>query len=98
VSRKRGWSSGIPFAKLMFMKWVYYLQSTTNPEQTYVGITSDLDKRLRDHNWGRSPKTREYRPWKIIVAFEIHDDSKAREFDKYLKSGPGRAFLNRHFK
>ena len=80
------------------MKWVYYLQSTKDSKQSYVGITSDLDERLQDHNWGRSRHSRKYRPWNIIVAFQIHDDEKAREFEMYLKNGSGRAFLNRHFK
>ena len=79
------------------MKWVYYLQSSKNPDETYVGITSDLDERLQDHNWGKSRHTRKNRPWEVIVALQIHDDNKARTFEKYLKSGSGRAFLNRHF-
>jgi putative endonuclease len=80
------------------MKWVYFLQSTKDPNQTYVGITSDLDERLQDHNWGRSRHTRKYRPWNIVVVFQIHDDEKARKFEMYLKNGSGRAFLNRHFR
>ena len=32
------------------MKYVYLLQSVTHPEQRYVGLTSDLEKRLSAHN------------------------------------------------
>jgi putative endonuclease len=80
------------------MKWVYWLQSLKDPEQSYVGITSDLDTRLQDHDWGRSRHTRKFRPWKLIVAFRIPDKEKAGEFEKYLKTGSGRSFLNRHFR
>ncbi|HDL52896.1 MAG TPA: GIY-YIG nuclease family protein [Proteobacteria bacterium] len=80
------------------MKWVYFLQSEKDPKQTYVGITSDLDERVQDHNWGKSRHTRKYRQWNIVVAFQIHDDEKARKFEKYLKNGSGRSFLSRHFK
>jgi predicted GIY-YIG superfamily endonuclease len=91
-------TAGKPIATHFVMKWVYFLQSVKNPDQNYVGITSELNERLQDHNWGRSRHSRKYRPWKIIVALQIHDDSKAKDFEKYLKSGSGRAFVNRHFK
>ncbi|NIO09009.1 MAG: GIY-YIG nuclease family protein [Deltaproteobacteria bacterium] len=79
------------------MKWVYYLQSVNHPHQTYIGLTSDLEKRLRDHNHGCSHHTRKYRPWKIVVAMKFADDEKAIAFERYLKSGSGRAFAKRRF-
>ncbi len=51
-----------------------------------------------DHNWGRSKHTAKFKPWKIIVAIQFNDDQKALKFERYLKSGSGQAFLNRHFK
>ena len=39
------------------MKYVYLLQSISHPEQRYVGLTSDFDKRLAAHNTGQSPHT-----------------------------------------
>ncbi|WP_442899801.1 GIY-YIG nuclease family protein [Geomonas sp. RF6] len=49
------------------MKYVYLLQSISNPSQRYVGLTSDLKNRLAAHNAGQSPHTSKYRPWKIIT-------------------------------
>jgi putative endonuclease len=49
------------------MKYVYLLQSIPHPEQRYVGLTSDPEKRLSAHNSGQSPHTSKFRPWKLIT-------------------------------
>jgi len=77
------------------MKHVYLIQSISFPEQRYVGSTSDLDKRLAAHNAGQSPHTAKFRPWKLITSLAFTDDDKAILFEKYLKSGSGRAFANK---
>src|SRR5580700_11057473 len=53
------------------MRYVYLLQSEAFAGQRYIGITSDLRKRLAEHNGGRSPHTSKYSPWKLVtyVAF-----------------------------
>ena len=79
------------------MKYVYLLQSIPHPQQHYVGLTSDVDKRLAAHNAGQSTHTAQYRPWKIITYHAFVDEAKAAAFEKYLKSGSGRAFGQKHF-
>ena len=77
------------------MKFVYLIQSITFPKQRYIGITENIDQRLSAHNEGRSPHTSRYKPWKLIFYACFSDDSKAAAFEKYLKSGSGRAFANK---
>lgn len=77
------------------MKYVYLLQSISHPEQRYVGLTSDPEKRLVAHNAGQSPHTAKYRPWKLITCLGFTDGGKSVAFEKYLKSGSGRAFANK---
>jgi len=77
------------------MKHVYLLQSISHPEQRYIGSTSDLEKRLASHNAGQSPHTAKFRPWKLITSLSFTDDDKAILFEKYLKSGSGRAFAGK---
>jgi predicted GIY-YIG superfamily endonuclease len=77
------------------MKYVYLLQSIPNPEQRYVGLTSDPEKRLSAHNAGQSTHTAKFRPWKLITCLAFADDDKAADFEIYLKSGSGRAFANK---
>jgi putative endonuclease len=79
------------------MKTVYILQSTNNPDRHYTGITDDVNQRLLDHNDGKCPHTSKYTPWKLILNMSFDDEGKARAFERYLKSGSGRAFAKRHF-
>jgi len=77
--------------------YVYILRSINFPNQTYVGFTSDLKKRLKKHNEGGSPHTSKYKPWKVETAISFTDKKKALKFEKYLKSHSGRAFTSKHF-
>jgi putative endonuclease len=77
--------------------WVYVLESVSNPQRHYAGVTSDPDERLAWHNADASKHTSKYGPWRLLVAIRFNDESRAREFELYLKSGSGRAFAKRHF-
>ena len=79
------------------MFYVYLIQSINYPEQRYVGHTSDLKKRINDHNSGFSFHTNKYKPWKIKNCFAFDDEQKAEKFESYLKSKSGREFIKRHF-
>jgi predicted GIY-YIG superfamily endonuclease len=74
---------------------VYIIRSDADPAHHYVGITSDVDRRLAWHNDGPCGWTVSHRPWSIVVSIEFPDEQKARRFEKYLKSGSGRAFAKR---
>ena len=69
------------------MKYIYFLKSLSQPDQRYIGCTSDLRARLEQHNPGRVRHTAKYRPWGIHVAIRFKDDQRAEEFERYLKSG-----------
>lgn len=79
------------------MKHVYLLQSVSRPAERYVGCTTDLSRRLAEHNAGSSPHTAKFRPWSVKVAVLFEDHQKAEAFERYLKHGSGHAFTNRHF-
>ena len=78
-------------------RFVYILRSDVDPDRHYVGITSDVDGRLEWHNGGPSGHTVEHRPWSVVVSIEFPTEKQAVRFEKYLKSGSGRAFAKRHF-
>jgi putative endonuclease len=88
---RRSFSEGGPI-----MKYVYLLRSLAFPEQRYIGLTSSLKSRLRAHNAGQSIHTAKYKPWQLVAYFAFKDEGKAASFEKYLKSGSGRAFANSH--
>ena len=72
--------------------FVYIIASQGHPEQYYVGMTNDVASRLNDHNSGKSAHTAKYKPWRLVFHCWFDDAAKASEFEKYLKSGSGRAF------
>ena len=77
---------------------VYVLRSDRDPARHYVGLTADVRSRLADHNSGESAHTAKYRPWRLAVSIEFETQAQAADFERYLKSGSGRAFAKRHFK
>jgi putative endonuclease len=78
------------------MKYVYILQSVDMGDRCYVGVTDDLRARLSRHNAGEVAHTAKYRPWALKTYIAFSDETKAFAFEKYLKSGSGRAFAKRH--
>lgn len=74
------------------MKYVYILQSEQDAEHFYTGITGDLKARLSKHNSGSVTHTAKYQPWRIKTYVAFTDEARALAFEKYLKSGSGRAF------
>ena len=79
------------------VRFVYVMVSTVDPRRHYVGLTSNVAGRLAVHNSGGSEYTARHRPWRLIVAVEFATQRSAVAFEKYLKTGSGRAFAKRHF-
>jgi predicted GIY-YIG superfamily endonuclease len=77
--------------------YVYILISDSDHARHYTGITIDLQGRLAEHNRGSCLHTAKFRPWQIETAVAFRSEEKARTFERYLKSGSGRAFAQRHF-
>jgi putative endonuclease len=77
------------------MKYVYVLESMDS-EHFYVGITDDLRARLAKHNAGEVPHTSKFRPWKLKSYVAFSNKERAFAFERYLKSGSGRAFAKKH--
>ncbi|WP_116525194.1 GIY-YIG nuclease family protein [Seonamhaeicola aphaedonensis] len=63
----------------------------------YVGCTSNLESRLKKHSSGQVISTKNRLPVEIITYIVFNDKYKAYNFEKYLKSGSGRAFLKKRF-
>ena len=78
-------------------RFVYILQSNSDPSSHYVGVTSNVEERLEWHNHGQAGHTVSHRPWSVMVSVEFPSEQQAGRFERYLKSGSGRAFAKRHF-
>jgi len=74
--------------------YVYILDCADN--MPYIGCTNDLRDRIKRHQSGWVPATKDRLPVKLHAYFAFKDKHLAFNFEKYLKSGSGRAFLKKH--
>jgi predicted GIY-YIG superfamily endonuclease len=77
--------------------YTYVLESLKRPGTRYIGRTSDLKRRLEQHNSGENRSTYKHRPWELVLYVAFETRLQACCFERYLKSGSGHAFANRHF-
>jgi predicted GIY-YIG superfamily endonuclease len=77
------------------VKYVYILQSNSDPDRHYVGLTDDLRARLERHNSGQVSHTSKYGPWRIKTYLAFSEEADAVAFERYLKTASGRAFAKK---
>jgi len=75
------------------MHYVYLLRCSDR--KIYTGCTSNLESRLNRHLKGLVSYTSKRLPVELISYTAFHNKYKAYAFEKYLKSGSGRAFANK---
>ena len=75
-----------------FMYYVYILKSSKS-HLLYYGYTFDLKKRIKEHNEGKTKFTKGHLPWRLVFYSAFIDKQKAKDFELYLKSGSGKAFV-----
>jgi len=73
------------------MYYTYILKSSKS-KTFYTGWTTDLKKRVQEHNSGLSQATKPYIPWKLVFYASFETEKLAKDFELYLKSGSGRSF------
>lgn len=73
--------------------WYVYVLSSKKSDWRYVGYTGDLMQRIEDHNKGRNQSTRPYAPFDLEAYIAVQTEEKARQLEKYFKTGSGRAVL-----
>jgi len=65
------------------LKCVYLLASMRCPQQRYVGLASDPEERLKEHNAGKSPHTSKYMPWRLVAVVRLEKQGRATAFERY---------------
>lgn len=77
-------------------EWVLYVLVSADAGRTYVGITSDLERRLSQHNGevpGGAKSTRGGRPWSVGATygpFETRAEAQSHEYTLKKRSGTAR--------
>ena len=76
------------------MSYVYILESV-NTGRYYIGCTDDLERRLHEHNNGKSASTKAFRPWRLAHSEYYETLAKARQRERYLKAKKSRVQLTK---
>ena len=74
------------------MYTIYGIRSKVDG-RIYVGFTEDIERRIKEHNSGKTTSTKGYRPWELIYYENCEERLEARNREKYLKSGIGKEFI-----
>ncbi len=83
---------GLRLFYLQAMVWVYAIKSELDGT-LYVGISEDIERRLREHNLGKSKYSKGHRPWALVYSEMADGWENARKREKYLKTGVGKKWL-----
>lgn len=78
--------------RIEIMYYVYAIRSLSK-NYIYVGLTANTERRIAEHNDKKEKTTRSYAPFRTILIEEYDTRIKAREREKYLKSGAGKEYL-----
>ena len=86
---------GKPRLEMAKFFYVYVLQSHVDPERFYTGLTDHFFVRLKRHNSGQVLHTAKWKLWRLKTYVAFSDRSRGAQFERYLKSSSGRAFLKK---
>jgi len=73
------------------MYYVYILKSSKSGKY-YFGYTKNLKGRIKEHKGGKSKYTKGHLPLKLVYYCAFENKKLAIDFERYLKSGSGKAF------
>lgn len=76
------------------MWYVYFLKSSEH-DWRYVGSTRDVNQRIMKHNTGKVQSTKHYHPFELVAYIVVNTEAKARNLEKYFKTGSGIAVLKK---
>lgn len=79
------------------MNVVYILQSIKNGKY-YIGSTNDVERRLLEHNSGKTKSLRYLRPLEIVFKKEFTSLGEARKIEARLKKLKSRKIIEKIIK
>lgn len=75
--------------------FVYVLENYYD-RSWYIGFTTDLRKRVHDHNTGKGSRTTRIKQnWRLVYFESYRNKKDAIGREKFLKSGSGRKYLKK---
>ena len=77
--------------------WFVYIIRSLSDGFLYVGSTNNVNKRLNTHNEGYNQSTKGHVPFELEAYVAVRTERKARELEKYFKTGSGKAIQKKEF-
>lgn len=74
--------------------WFVYILKCAD-RKFYTGCTSNLEDRMKRHHSGQVPATKNRLPVTLMTYIVFSEKQKAYDFEKYLKTGSGRAVMTK---
>jgi len=69
-----------------------YILLSSKSHIFYFGSTNNLELRLKQHSEGKVKATEAHLPWRLVWYAGFETERQARDFERYLKTGSGKAF------
>ncbi len=88
----------LPAGRCVLAKDMYYVYAirSKSHKYIYIGMTANLEQRIKLHNRRTGQWSKRYRPWQLIYSESVVDRVAGRKREKELKSGSGREFIKKY--
>jgi putative endonuclease len=73
--------------------YIVYVLKSLKDNKRYIGMSSDLERRIVEHNNGLVKSTKNRRPLELVYFEKFETKTEAMRREKFFKSGRGREFL-----
>ena len=80
------------------MKSYVYILKSLKTQEYYIGCSSDLERRLQDHNKGKVFATRYKVLYELVFSQEFYNNTLARKMEMKLKKWKRKDFLDKIIK
>ena len=77
--------------------WYVYVLKSKIYKKSYVGCSDNPERRLVEHNSGKSAYANRFKPWEVIKIEEFKTYNEARKRENFYKTGVGRQELKKLF-
>jgi putative endonuclease len=77
------------------MEFTVYILQSQQDGSFYIGYTTDLHRRLSEHNSGESGYTSGKMPWKVVYSEKCETKTAVIKREKFLKNQRNRAFYEK---
>jgi putative endonuclease len=90
--RQKGADYTVPFF-FRFNMYTTYIIYSLKIDKYYTGQSDDLDRRMEEHNRGKTPFLATGMPWHLVYSKEFNSRTEAIKLEKFIKKRGAARFL-----